>query len=677
MAEILWELGPAEKRRTRLAAFIDAQRAQGESALAAPDAPDAFASLHRWSVRYPDRFWAALWRYCGVIADDRDGAGPWDDVLVGGDRMAPPDATLGPTWFTGARLNFAENLLAGESASLALVAWDERGPAGRLTFGELRQSVASCASALRAMGLLPGDRVAGFLPNIPETVIAMLAATSIGAVWSSCSPDFGAAAVIDRFGQIAPRVLICADGYQYAGKRIELSDRIAEIAAALPSAERCVIVPHLGRSEGPGRAGHLPNTVTWRDLLAGHERAAPAYERLPFGQPAFILYSSGTTGVPKCIVHSAGGTVLQLLKEHVLHVDIRRDDRVFYYTTCGWMMWNWLVNALATGAAAVLYDGAAFPPARPDILWDMAADEGVTVFGTSAKYLALAEKQGLRPGATHDVRGVRTILSTGSPLAAHSFDYVRRDVGRHVQLSSISGGTDIVSCFVLGNPLTPVRRGEIQGRGLGMAVEVFDGEGQAITGVAGELVCTQPFPSMPLEFWNDPDGEKYRAAYFARYPNTWRHGDWALITDEGGVVIYGRSDTTLNPGGVRIGTAEIYRQVEQLPEVVESVAVGAEVRGADGGHDTEVVLFVRLAPGVELDDALCGRLREAIRRNTSPHHVPRRIHAVADIPRTISGKIAELAVREAIHGRPADNAGALANPGALAEYQQFGKSLDS
>ena len=362
MADILWELGAAEKRRTRMAAFIDAQRAGGESGLAAPDAPDAFACLHRWSVTHPDRFWAAVWRYCGVIAGERDGAPPWDDVLVGGDRMAPPDATLGPLWFTGARLNFAENLVAGDDAALALAAWDERGPAGRLTFAELRQAVASCAGALRSAGLVPGDRVAGFLPNIPETVIAMLAATSIGAVWSSCSPDFGAAAVVDRFGQIAPRVLICADGYHYAGKRIPLGDRIAEVVAALPSVERCVIVPHLDRGANPTLlADRLPRGIAWRDFLGGHERAAAVYERLPFRQPAFILYSSGTTGVPKCIVHSAGGTLLQLLKEHVLHVDVRRDDRVFYYTTCGWMMWNWLVNALAAGAAAVLYDGRRVP----------------------------------------------------------------------------------------------------------------------------------------------------------------------------------------------------------------------------------------------------------------------------------------------------------------------------
>ena len=683
MADIVWELSVAAKRRTRLAAFIDAAQSSGETGLMAAEAPGAFEAVYGWSVAHPERFWAAVWRFCGVIADERSGgarsgAPPWDAVVAGGDRMAPPDPVLGPRWFPGARLNFAENLLAAERATLALVSWGEAGPSGRLTFGELRQAVASCASALRSAGIVPGDRVAGFLPNIPETVIAMLATTSIGAVWSSCSPDFGAAAVVDRFGQIAPRVLFCADGYHYAGKRIALGSRIAEVVSALPSVERTVIVPFLdaraGREPMPD---HVPRAVAWRDFLAGHEHAAPAYERQPFWHPAFILYSSGTTGVPKCIVHSAGGTLLQLLKEHVLHVDVRREDRVFYYTTCGWMMWNWLVNVLATGAAAVLYDGAAFPPDRPAILWDLAADEGVTVFGTSAKYLALAEKHALRPAATHDLRAVRTVLSTGSPLAAHSYDYVRRDVGAHVQLSSISGGTDIVSCFVLGNPLAPVRRGEIQGRGLGMAVEIFDDSGRAIVGVPGELVCAKPFPSMPLGFWNDPDGEKYRAAYFARYPNVWRHGDWAQITAEGGVVIYGRSDTTLNPGGVRIGTAEIYRQVEQLPEVVECVAVGGEVRSTDGGLDTEVVLFVRLVPGVVLDDAMRIRIRDLIRRNTSPHHVPRRIYAVADIPRTVSGKIAELAVREAIHGRPVANTDALANPGALAEYREFAKSLDS
>ncbi len=529
MADILWELGAAEKRRTRMAAFIEAQRAGGESGLPAPDAPDAFARLHRWSITHPDRFWAAVWRYCGVIAGERDGLPPWDNVLVGGDRMAPPDATLGPLWFTGARLNFAENLLAGDDAALALAAWDERGPAGRLTFAELRQAVASCAGALRSAGVAPGDRVAGFLPNIPETVIAMLAATSIGAVWSSCSPDFGAAAVADRFGQIAPRVLICADGYHYAGKRIPLGDRIADVVAALPSVERCV-------DRGAFRSRRDPTPLADRLPHGSHgafswpvsERAATVYERLPFGHPAFILYSSGTTGVPKCIVHGAGGTLLQFLKEHVLHVDVRRDDRVFYHTTCGWMMWNWLVNALAAGAAAVLYDGAALPPDGRPCCWDMAADEGVTVFGTSAKYLALAEKHGLRPGTTHDLRGVRTILSTGSPLAAHSFDYVRRDVGAHIQLASIRRHRHRVVLRPrqpadAGAPRRDSGTGTRDGRRGVRRYRATDHRRDGRVGVY------EPFPSMPLRFWNDPDGEKYTAAYFAQYPNVWRHGDWAQI----------------------------------------------------------------------------------------------------------------------------------------------------
>lgn len=682
MPETLWELTPEAKRRTQLASFIEALRTSGESALLSAEAPGAFAAVHAWSVEWPERFWAAVWRFCGVVAAERPGGRPWDDVVRGIDRMAPPDPELGPRWFPGARLNLAENLCRTGGDGPAIIAWNEQGPQRELSHDELRRAVAACAAAMRASGVAAGDRVAGLLPNIPEAVIAMLATISLGAVWSSCSPDFGVAGVVDRFGQIAPRLLIAADGYQYAGTRIDLRARVAEVAARLPTVERIVVVPYMDAGVA---IPTIPGGVRWPEFLDGCETPAPEYARLPFDHPALILYSSGTTGLPKCIVHSGGGTLLQLLKEHTLHVDVHREDRVFYFTTCGWMMWNWLASVLTTGAAIVLYDGAPLPPARPAVLWDLAAREGVTVFGTSAKYLALAEKQGLSPGGTHDLAALRTVLSTGSPLAAESFDYVQRAVGAGVQVSSVSGGTDIVSCFVLGNPLSPVRRGEIQGRGLGMRVEVFDDVGQSVTDEAGELVCTLPFPSMPVGFWNDAGQRAYRAAYFERYPHAWRQGDWARITSDGSVVIYGRSDTTLNPGGVRIGTAEIYRQVEQLPEVLESVVVGFDVARAQGvgeppappaAGDPEIVLFLRLVPGTVLDDLLRSRVRDVIRRNTSPHHVPRRIHQVADIPRTINGKIAELAVRESIHGRPVKNTDALANPASLDEYRALSKSLD-
>lgn len=614
MNEILWELSAAAKRRTQMAAFLDAVRTTDAPELPAADAPDAFAALHRWSVQHPERFWPHVWRFCHVLADAEPGALPWMQVVVGLDRMAPPDPTAGPRWFLGASLNYAENLLRFGDEHPAIVSWNEFGPRDRMSYAELRGAVAACAAALREAGVGVGDRVAGYLPNIPETVIAMLAATAIGAVWSSCSSDFGPPAVIDRFGQITPRVLFAADGYRYGGKRIDLRSGIAAIAEALPGLERVVIVPHLeAKPELPRGA-----SVLWSDFLEGGQGTPLTFARGAFDRPAAILYSSGTTGLPKCIVHGGGGMLLQLLKEHVLHVDVRREDRVFYATTCGWMMWNWLATALGTGTTIVLYDGAPLPPTRPAVLWDLAAAEGVTVFGTSARYLALAEKVGLAPARTHDLAALRTVLSTGSPLAPQSFDYVYRDIGRTVQVSSISGGTDIVSCFVLGNPLSPVRRGEIQGRGLGMAVEVFAASARPVVDEPGELACTRPFPSMPVAFWNDPRGAKYRMAYFDRFPGVWCHGDWARLTAAGGVVIYGRSDTTLNPGGVRIGTAEIYRQVEQLPEILESVVVGYEVpaahtaSGSPGdvvGGDTEVALFVRLAEGQTLDDVLRARIK--------------------------------------------------------------------
>jgi acetoacetyl-CoA synthetase len=644
--------GADRVRRANMTAFLDrVRRRRPDGAEAVSD----FPSLYRWSVARPDAFWPEVWAFCGVVAEDRPGRAPWDEVVIGLDRMAPPDPELGPRWFTGARLNFAENLLRHADDREALVFWNESGRQRALTYRGLNAEVAAVAEALRAHGLVPGDRVAGFLPNLPETVIAMLAAASVGAIWSSCSPDFGANGVLDRFGQIRPRILFAADGYCYAGKRIDSLARVREVRERIPEIERVVVVPYLAsRPDVSGIAGG----VLWSDWLEGGQTARPLFTRLPFDHPLYILYSSGTTGLPKCMVHGAGGTLIQHLKELVLHTDLTRNDRIFYFTTCGWMMWNWLVSSLAVGATVVLFDGA--PLAPRTILWDLAGRERVTVFGTSAKYLALAEKEGLAPGRSHDLAPLRAILSTGSPLAAHSYDYVYRDIKADLHLASISGGTDIVSCFALGNPVGPVWRGELQTRGLGMAVHVFDPGGRPLREAEGELVCTRPFPSMPVRFWGDPDGAKYRAAYFEHYPDVWRHGDWARLTEHDGLVILGRSDATLNPGGVRIGTAEIYRQVEQLPEVVESLVVGQDWRG-----DVRIVLFVRLRDGLTLDDGLVERIRRRIRDHTSPHHVPRKILQVPDIPRTISGKITELAVRDVIHGREVRNLDAMANPGAL------------
>ncbi|MEO8227711.1 MAG: acetoacetate--CoA ligase [Gemmatimonadota bacterium] len=624
------------------------------------DATD-IARLWQWSVERPEQFWREVWRFTGVIADERPGLDPWNEVAVGMDRMQPPDAA-GPRWFSGARLNFAENLLRHDDDRLAITFSNELGRQRELSARELRTEVAGCAAGLAALGIGPGDRVAGFLPNLPEAIIAMLATASLGAVWSSCSPDFGAKGVLDRFGQIRPRVLIVADGYRYAGKEIDCLERVREVRERLPELEQVVVVPYL-RAE-PDISG-ISGAVLWRDFTMPAPGRDLVFARLPFDHPLFIMYSSGTTGLPKCMVHGAGGTLLQHLKELVLHTDLTSADRVFYFTTCGWMMWNWMVSSLATGAALVLYDGAPLSP-QADSLWAMAARERVTVFGTSAKYLAISEKEGVEPARDHDLSALRTILATGSPLAAHSYDYVYTHVKRDVHLASISGGTDIISCFALGNPIGPVWRGELQMRGLGMAVDVFDSSGEPLRGEPGELVCTRPFPSMPIGFWDDDDGARYRAAYFDRFPGVWTHGDWAEITGHDGVVIYGRSDATLNPGGVRIGTAEIYRQVEQLPEVMESLVVGQ-----DWQEDVRIVLFVRLRDGHELDDALVERIRRQIRTHTSPHHVPKKVIAVADIPRTISGKITELAVREIIHGRPVRNADALANPAALELYRNL------
>jgi len=626
---------------------------------------DNYHELYNWSIVHPDRFWADMWKFARVIADEHDGREPWATVVHGIDRMAPPDHDLGPRWFLGARLNFAENLLRFRDDDRdALVAWNENGRQRAISWAALHDEVASVAAALREHGVRSGDRVAAFMPNIPEAVIAMLATASIGAVWSSCSPDFGVQGVLDRFGQIEPRILFCADSYTYAGKKIDCLARAAEVAGKIPSIEKVVVVAY---GDSNPDISHVPRSQPWTEFAAS-SWGTVEFERLPFDHPLYILYSSGTTGLPKCMIHGAGGTLLQHYKELLLHTDLKRDDRVFYFTTLGWMMWNWLMSALAVGCTVVLYDGAPFPE-EPDMLWKMAAAERLTVFGTSAKYLAMCEKQQVEPAA-HDLSSLRTILSTGSPLAFHSFDWVYSRVKKDVHLASISGGTDIVSCFAGGNPMLPVYRGELQCRALGMAVHVFNEDGAPIIGEQGELVCTRPFVSMPIGFWNDRDGSKYHAAYFDRYPGVWRHGDWCEITEHGGMIIYGRSDATLNPGGVRIGTAEIYRQVEQLPEILESVAIGQEIRG-DASGNVRVVLFVRLREGLTLDDALRDRIRKQIRDNTSPLHVPKQIVQVSDIPRTISGKISELAVRAVVHGRRVTNTEALANPASLELFENL------
>ena len=609
-----------------------------------------FQALHRWSVNRPDEFWRSVWDFVGIRACRHP-----DRTVDGIDRMP------GARWFPGARLNFADNLLRYDDDRDALVHWSESGTRRTLTYRELRSEVCAVASALKRDGVRAGDRVAGLVANVPEAVVAMLAATSLGAIWSSCSPDFGADAVVDRFGQIRPKVLFAVDGYRYGGKPFSCASRLAQIVRRIDSIKRMIVMPSL--VDGSSQAV-IPGATWYADYRRPSSGAR--FAALPFDHPAYILYSSGTTGIPKCIVHGAGGTLIQHLKELVLHVDLRREDRVFYFTSCGWMMWNWLVSGLAVGATVVLYDGSPFH-AGPTALLDMAEREGITVFGTSAKYLSAIEKVGLEPIRTHCLDALRTILSTGSPLAPESFDYVYQRMKRDVALASISGGTDIVSCFALADPTGPVYRGELQTAGLGMRVEVYGDDGRALPiGRKGELVCTQAFPSMPVGFWNDPDGSKYRAAYFERFPGVWHHGDYCERTEHGGFKIWGRSDTVLNPGGVRIGTAEIYSAVESMPEVLEAVAVGWET-----ADDEEIALFVRLSAGTPLGSRLAQRIRGRVRERVSPRHVPKRIFQVDDIPRTRSGKIAESAVRSAIHGQPVKNLHALENPGALEAYARF------
>jgi acetoacetyl-CoA synthetase len=604
--------------------------------------------LYDFSITQPEHFWQSVWEFCGIRGD------MGERIVVDLDKMP------GARFFPDARLNFAENLLERRDDGVALI-FDGEGQRHRtLTWDQLYREVARFAGGLRRMGIGPGDRVGAYLPNMPEAIVAALAAASIGAVWSSCSPDFGVQGVLDRFGQIEPRILIAADGYFYGGRTRDSLERVREVATALHTVERVVIVPYVDPTP---RIGDLPKAVLWEDFVDGYDTEL-IVERLPFNHPLYILYSSGTTGIPKCIVHGAGGTLIQHLKEHQLLCDIRPGDRVFYFTTLGWMMWNWLVTALASDATLLLYDGSPFHP-DGNVLFDFADAHGMTLFGTSAKFIDAVNKAGLAPASSHRLSTVRTITSTGSPLAPESFDFVYARVKRDVHLASISGGTDIVSCFVGGNPVGPVWRGEIQARALGMKVEVFDDDGNPVVGQKGELVCTMPFPSMPVGFWNDPDGRKYHAAYFETYPGVWRHGDYVELTEQGGMVIYGRSDAVLNPGGVRIGTSEIYRQVEQLDEIVESLVIGQQWQ-----NDERVVLFVRLRDGVSLSPEIEDRIRRHIRANTTPRHVPARIVQVAEIPRTKSGKIVELAVRDVVHGRTVKNREALANPEALEHFKE-------
>ena len=634
----LWQPAPEQIASTNMTRFAR------EAALRWGRNFEDYADLHRWSVEAPEEFWLNVWDWTGVI-----GAGDTEPVVV--DRQQMP----GARWFPNTRLNFAQNLLRRQDAALALIFQAEDKVTRSISFAELYAQVARLADGLKQAGVVPGDRVCGFMPNMPETVAAMLASASVGAVWSSCSPDFGVQGVLDRFGQISPKVLFSADGYWYNGKTHDSLEKLREITNGLPSLEHTVVVPLISDkpelSSNPGAR-----------LITDFETDATQidFESLPFDHPLYIMYSSGTTGVPKCIVHGAGGSLLKHLVEQQLHVDLRPNDRLFYFTTCGWMMWNWLVSGLASGATVVLYDGSPFFP-DGNVVFDLVTREQVGVLGTSAKYIDAIAKAGLRPRETHDLSHVRTILSTGSPLIAESFDYIYDAVSDTACLSSISGGTDIMGCFIGGNPNLPVRRGEIQCPILGMQIEVWNDEGAKVPdGEKGELVCVNAFPSMPIGFWDDPEDSKYKAAYFEKFPGVWCHGDYISVTEHGGIVVFGRSDAVLNPGGVRIGTAEIYRQAERIEQVLESLVIGQQWKG-----DVRVVLFVRLREGEELDDALRARICSEIRKNTTPRHVPAKVIQVEDIPRTKSGKIVELAVRKIVHGEPVLNREALANPEAL------------
>ena len=650
MNPILWQPSTERRATANITRFM-----KWVSAFYGFDVPD-YAELYRWSIENPAAFWGFLWDFAEIKAGRKG-----DNISVDGNLMP------GAVWFPDARLNYAENVLRPfDNRHFAVSFRNERGETRRLSYKELYSQVSQLAQALRNDGIQAGDRVVGVLPNLPETLIAMLATASLGAIWSSCSPDFGVLGIVDRFSQISPKVLFVCDGYSFNGKMFDCLDKIEPLLKALPSVQKTVLIPYLYNVQ----TKTSKQVTLWQDYLADFPENQPIkFAPMAFNAPLFILYSSGTTGPPKCIVHSVGGTLLQHLKEHLLHVDIHPGDRLFYYTTCGWMMWNWLASGLASGAELVLYDGSPLYP-KPDSLFDLIDEFQINTFGVSAKYIDAIKKSGISPIKTHELSSLNTILSTGSPLMPEGFDYVYEAIKSDACLSSISGGSDIISCFVLGCTILPVRRGEIQCRGLGMDVDVYDDNGQSLRGEKGELVCKSPFPSMPIGFWNDPDGSHYHAAYFEKYPGAWWHGDYVALTESDGMIIYGRSDAVLNPGGIRIGTAEIYRQVEQIDEVLESLVVGQEHNG-----DCRIILFVILRNGVTLSDQLKMKIKQQIRQNASLHHVPAEILQVTDIPRTKSGKIAELAVRNIIHGHPVKNRDALANPDALEQYYRIKEDL--
>jgi acetoacetyl-CoA synthetase len=642
MTDILWQPGPERIKNANVTRFREWINGRNNLQL------KSFVDLYDWSVREMEKFWPELIEYAGLKAQS------WGDVVLKNPHQMP-----GAEFFPDAKLNFAENLLRRDDQTDALVFWGEDKVKTRLSWCDLNIAVSKFSQALRAQGVKKGDRVCGYMPNMSETVIAMLATAAIGATWSSASPDFGVQGVEDRFGQIEPKVMITVDGYYYNGKSHDIREKVKDVVDRIPSLEAVVIVTYAFDGKN---TTDIRNAVSYAEFTGRYDAEKIEFEQVEFNHPLYVMFSSGTTGKPKCIVHGTGGTLLKQVSEHLMHCDVVPGDRVFYFTTCGWMMWNWLMGGLAAEATLLLYDGSPFYPSG-NILFDYADAERMTLFGTSAKYIDALAKAELKPRQTHDLSTVRAMTSTGSPLAPESFDYVYNDIKQDIHLASISGGTDILGCFVLACPVLPVRRGIIQTRALGVAVNVYDDNAKPVLNQKGELVCTAPFPSMPVGFWNDPDGKRYHDAYFDRFPNIWCHGDYVELDDTGGMIIYGRSDATLNPGGVRIGTAEIYRQVELLPEIQESIVIGQQ-----WDNDVRVVLFVVLKPGVTLDDALSDRIRKQIRSNCTPRHVPAKIVAVDDIPRTKSGKITELAVRDVVHGRKVKNQEALANPEALDLY---------